>query len=124
MTHWKNTVFNIAFALNCLLAFLLLFSDKLVIPAWLQVGGRLHPIILHFPIVIIVLYVLWLLFARSNSHYAAIAEDLLLLSAITAVITALCGLLLSREQATIRMLYKHINGRVRLLLFYSCHGIG
>ncbi len=97
MTHWKNTVFNITFALNCLLAFLLLFSDKLVIPAWLQVGGRLHPLILHFPIVIIVLFVLWLLFARSNSHYAAIAEYLLLLSAITAVITALCGLLLSRE---------------------------
>ena len=98
MTHWKNTVFNIAFALNCLLAFLLLFSDKLVIPAWLQVGGRLHPLILHFPIVIIVLYVLWLLFARSNSHYVSIAQDLLLLSSITAVITALCGLLLSREQ--------------------------
>lgn len=97
MSRWKNLVFNLTFALNCLLAFLLLFSDKLVIPAWLQVGGRLHPLILHFPIVIIVLYVLWLLFARSNSHYAEIAQDLFLLSAFTAVLTALCGLLLSTE---------------------------
>src|SRR4051812_10792703 len=97
MIRSKNVVFNINFALNCLLAFLLLFSDQLVIPAWLQVGGRLHPLILHFPIVIIVLYVLWILFARQNSHYSEIAEDLLLLSSVTAVITALCGLLLSRE---------------------------
>lgn len=97
MIRWKNLVFNISFALNCLLAFLLLFSDKLIIPAWLQVGGRMHPLILHFPIVMIVLYILWLLFAAGNSHYNEVKTDLLLLSSITAVITALCGLLLSRE---------------------------
>ncbi|MDB5250274.1 MAG: hypothetical protein JWQ40_4668 [Segetibacter sp.] len=97
MIRWKNLTFNISFALNCLLAFLLLLSDKLVVPAWLQVGGRMHPLLLHFPIVIIVLYVMWLLFARSNSHYTEIAEKLLLLSSATAVVTALCGLLLSKE---------------------------
>ncbi|GEO08823.1 hypothetical protein SAE01_13190 [Segetibacter aerophilus] len=69
----------------------------MVIPAWLQVGGRMHPLLLHFPIALIVLYVLWILFAVSNSHYKQIASDLLLLSSITSVITALCGLLLSRE---------------------------
>jgi uncharacterized membrane protein len=97
MTRWKNPIFNVTFALNCLLAFLLLFSDKLVIPAWLQVGGRMHPLLLHFPIVMIVLYVLWLLFARQNSHYVEVAGNLLLLSSLTAVITSLCGLLLSKE---------------------------
>lgn len=97
MIRWKNKVFNITFALNCLLAFLLVFSNKLVVPAWLQVAGRMHPLILHFPIVIIVLYVLWLLIGKSNSHYTDICEDLLLLSAFTSVITALCGLLLSTE---------------------------
>lgn len=97
MVRWKNVVVNLIFALNCLLLFLLIFSDRLLIPAWLQVGGRMHPLLLHFPIVIVVLYVVWLLFARSNSYYADIAKDLLLLSAGTSVITALCGLLLSRE---------------------------
>jgi uncharacterized membrane protein len=97
MIRGKNVVFNISFALNCLLAFLLFFSDKLVIPAWLQVGGRMHPLLLHFPIVIVVLYALWLLFGRLNSHYAEVAEDLLLLSSVTAVLTALFGLLLSKE---------------------------
>ncbi|MGI8636727.1 MAG: DUF2231 domain-containing protein, partial [Segetibacter sp.] len=97
MIRWKNVVVNITFALNCLLLFFLMFSDKLVVPAWLQVGGRMHPLLLHFPIAIIVLYVLWILFAPGNSHYSQIAKDLLLLSAITSVVTALCGLLLSRE---------------------------
>jgi uncharacterized membrane protein len=97
MIRWKNTVFNISFALNCLLAFLLLFSDKLMVPPWLQVGGRMHPLLLHFPIVIMVLYLLWLLFAGANSHYKEVSQNLLLLSSITSVITALCGLLLSVE---------------------------
>lgn len=57
----------------------------------------MHPLLLHFPIVIIVLYVFWLIFGRQNSHYTEVAEDLLLLSSFSAVITALCGLLLSRE---------------------------
>lgn len=97
MIRWKNIVVNITFALNCLLLFFLIFSDKLVVPAWLQVGGRMHPLLLHFPIVMIVLYALWVLFAVGNDHYSQIAKDLLLLSATTSVITALCGLLLSRE---------------------------
>ncbi|HSU50989.1 MAG TPA: c-type cytochrome domain-containing protein, partial [Segetibacter sp.] len=97
MIRWKNIIVNITFALNCLLLFFLIFSDKLVIPAWLQVGGRMHPLLLHFPIVIIILYALWILFALGNSYYSQIAKDLLLLSAVTSVVTALCGLLLSRE---------------------------
>jgi uncharacterized membrane protein len=97
MTRWKTIFFNITFTLNCLLLFLLLLNDKIVVPAWLQVGGRMHPLLLHFPIAMIVLYVLWILFAVGNSHYKQIASDLLLLSSFTSVITALCGLLLSRE---------------------------
>ena len=97
MIRWKNLFFNIGFAFNCLLLFLLIFSEKLVVPAWLQVAGRMHPLLLHFPIVIIVLYVLWLLLAKSNSHYQEIGQDLLLLAAFSAALTALCGILLSKE---------------------------
>lgn len=97
MLRWKNYFYNITLAFNCLLAFLLLFDDKLVIPKWLQVAGRMHPLVLHFPIVLIVLYALWLLIARSNSEYKNVADILLLLAAFSAVLTALMGLLLSRE---------------------------
>src|SRR4051794_6931095 len=97
MIRWKNLLFNLSFALNCLLAFLSFFGNKLVVPTWLQVAGRMHPLLLHFPIVMIVLYVFWLLFARGNSHYHQVADDLLLLSSLAAVVTALCGVLLAAE---------------------------
>jgi len=98
----QNILFNITFALNCLLIFLLLFESRIVLPAWLQVAGRTHPMILHFPIVFIVTYVLYALFFEKKisppETAAPIGQWLLLLSAFTAAITALMGLFLSREE--------------------------
>jgi uncharacterized membrane protein len=94
-----------------LLIFLLVFESRIVLPAWLQVAGRMHPMILHFPIVLIVLYVLYVLFfqKKTSPSEAAlhIGEWLLLLSALTAAITALVGLFLSREEV---MTQKHCYG--------------
>jgi hypothetical protein len=36
--RWKNLLFNITLAINCLLCFLLLFESRLVVPSWLQVA--------------------------------------------------------------------------------------
>jgi uncharacterized membrane protein len=62
----------------------------------------MHPMILHFPIVLIVLYILYVLFFQkriSPTETAMhIGEWLLLLSAFTAGITALMGLFLSKEE--------------------------
>src|SRR5882762_7551403 len=95
-------LFNITFAVNCLLIFLLLFESRIVLPAWLQVAGRMHPMILHFPIVFVVLYVLYVLFFQKKiappETAMQISEWLLLLSAFTAAITALMGLFLSKEE--------------------------
>ncbi|MES1216554.1 MAG: FN3 associated domain-containing protein [Bacteroidota bacterium] len=102
MNKSKNILFNFSFAINCLLVFLLLFESRIVLPGWLQVAGRMHPMILHFPIVFIVLYVLYILFFRKRISPPEIAlqigEWLLLLSAFTAAVTALMGLFLSREE--------------------------
>jgi uncharacterized membrane protein len=98
----KNILFNITFAVNCLLVFLLLFETRIVLPSWLQVAGRMHPMILHFPIVFVVLYILYALFFQKKISPPETAiqmgEWLLLLSAFTAAITALMGLFLSREE--------------------------
>jgi uncharacterized membrane protein len=103
MQRWKNSLFNTAFALNCLLLFLVLFENKLSIPAWLQVAGRMHPLILHFPVVLISLYALTtLLFGfkkeSKDDSYKNTTDLLLLLAALSAVITAIAGLFLSREE--------------------------
>lgn len=101
MLRWKNVFFNFAFALNCLLLFLVLFEQQLNIPVWLQVAGRMHPLILHFPIVLLVLAAFWELLPRSQKEEASMRTgigDVLLLSAsFTAVLTSLFGLFLSRE---------------------------
>jgi uncharacterized membrane protein len=98
----KNIIYNISFAVNCLLVFLLLFERQIVLPSWIQVIGRMHPMILHFPIVFVVLYVLWvLLFQKRISPTETainIGEWLLLLAAFSSAITALMGLFLSREE--------------------------
>jgi uncharacterized membrane protein len=119
----KNILFNITFAVNCLLVFLLLFESKIVLPVWLQVAGRMHPMILHFPIVFIVLYVLWVLFFQKKISPLETAlnmgEWLLLLSAFTSAITALLGLFLSREEgydAEVLLWHKWSGAGVSLLM--------
>src|SRR6476661_6532939 len=101
MQRWKKIIFNFTFALNCLLLFLLIFENKLHVPAWLQVVGRMHTMFLHFPIVMLALCIFWELFSGYKKSYvgvkAEIGDELLLAAAITSVITALMGLFLSRE---------------------------
>jgi uncharacterized membrane protein len=87
--------------LNVLLLFFLLFDSRLVVPAWLQVVGRLHPMILHFPIVLILLYAFLQLLTparyKEDAWFSVTAEGLLLAAASTAAVTALMGILLSKE---------------------------
>ncbi|RYZ49301.1 MAG: hypothetical protein EOO14_20870, partial [Chitinophagaceae bacterium] len=102
MQRWKTILFNIAFSLNCLLLFLVLFEEHLQVPVWLQVVGRMHPLILHFPIVLLVLAVFWELLPRrqkaESTETANIGDSLLLAAALSSVLTSLIGLFLSREE--------------------------
>src|SRR5690606_6984455 len=91
----------------CLLLFLLVFENSLSIPVWLQVAGRLHPLILHFPVTIVILYAfVAIIFAfrqgsagsPQDDAYKNITHFLLLLAALSAVVTSLAGLFLSKEE--------------------------
>jgi len=86
-------------SLNLLLLFLAAFSAQLDLPAWLQWSGRLHPLLLHFPLA--------LLLVMALSQWLRPLQDRLTLSAFcflaaiasgTAVLSALSGLFLSRGQ--------------------------
>jgi hypothetical protein len=88
--------------LNSLLLFFVLFEPRIVLPGWLQVFGRMHPLALHFPIVLILIYAVVTLFFPSrlrNEHWYKDAIDALLLAAaFTASVTALMGFALSRNE--------------------------
>jgi uncharacterized membrane protein len=76
---------------------LLLAGSHLHIPAWLKVVGRMHPVFLHFPIVLFLIsfIVLWLPLEEGKEN-----EWLSLLrlsAALSGVITAIMGYLLSME---------------------------
>lgn len=83
-------------------AFLLVFNDKLVLPAWVQAVGRLHPLVLHFPIAILMLAMLLQLFrfrsdTTRNLFYQQFTDYLYLAGVLLAGITVVMGVFLSRE---------------------------
>jgi len=126
MQRWKTILFNVSLLLNCLLLFLLLFESRLSVPAWLQVTGRMHPLILHFPLVLIVLYALAVIILpphKTNDQiaYKNAVSFLLLIAAFTAVVTSLMGLFLSKEEGyDPQALRWHKWGGVAIALFTLC----
>ena len=101
MQRWKTILYNTSFTLNCLLVFLLVFEKGLIVPPWVQTIGRMHPLLLHFPIVLLLLCIFWEavsgLKKSITTEQADIGDSLLLLASITSVTSALMGLLLSKE---------------------------
>lgn len=111
------------FALVIFTLFLLLFADKIVVPVWLQPLGRMHPLLLHFPIVILLLAMGMEVFrfratnapdqadvaessgiapahrpGRDQGLYRSFLTNLLLIGTLFAGITVIMGLFLSKEE--------------------------
>jgi len=101
----KNIIYNITLGINCLLVFLVLFGKSLDIPTWLQVVGRMHPLLLHFPIVLLVIAAVFEFMnyvkrenPTSKLQSSEIGDFVLLSAAFTAAFSALMGLFLSQEE--------------------------
>ncbi|MFT4858692.1 MAG: putative CXXCH cytochrome family protein, partial [Algoriphagus sp.] len=94
---------RILFAGNILLLFFLLFESFIVLPVWFQSLGRIHPLILHFPIALLLLALLMEFFRFSPKYkgqefYQSFTKNLFLFAAFTSLLTALMGLFLSLEE--------------------------
>src|SRR5919112_1070415 len=76
------------------LLFLFVFQHRIYIPLWLQVVGRMHPMFLHFPIVLLLLsfFTAWIPVKEKNDDWLLLLG---LIAALSAVVTAIMGLLLS-----------------------------
>ena len=99
MKKGENILIHISIAFNALLAMLLLFENRISIPGWLQVGGRLHPLILHFPVALVVMVTLFALYKifKPKTNDSSFKTWLLMAGAIAAI-TALSGFFLSKEE--------------------------
>jgi uncharacterized membrane protein len=101
-TNYKGFAENLLFALNIFIIFFLLFGGSIVVPQWLQPIGRLHPLIIHFPIVLLIMAMLLEFFRfrdtfRAEKLYHDFTAWLWLSGAIFAAFTAIMGLFLSKE---------------------------
>lgn len=91
----KKIADNALIAGNIFILFLLVFYQQLHIPAWLQVAGRMHPLLLHFPIVLIILAVA-LDFMKFKDR--DLLNGLWLTGTLTAALSVIMGIILSREE--------------------------
>ncbi len=99
MQRIKSLLINVIFFVQGLLIFLLIVEDRVQIPAWLQVAGRLHPVLLHLPIGLLVLFMIFLLLQGEfkKRAFKKMGSIVLFLTSLTASFTALFGFLLSRQ---------------------------
>jgi uncharacterized membrane protein len=98
----KGLAENLLFTLNIFIIFFLLSGDYIVIPRWLQPAGRLHPLIIHFPIVVLIMAMVLEFFRfkerfRTEKLYHDFTTYLWLTGALFASVTAIMGLFLSKE---------------------------
>ena len=98
----KSLAEQALFASAIFILFLLFFESKIVVPTWVQPIGRMHPLFLHFPIVILLLAMAMELFRfnalyAANEFYRGFLSNLLLVGVLSAGITVIMGLFLSKE---------------------------
>lgn len=99
MERANRIMANATWATVVLLTFLLFVEHRIHVPVWLQAFGRMHPLLLHLPIGLLLITTL-LVFVRNQfagKGLETLIPFLLHLTAITASISALMGMFLSRE---------------------------
>lgn len=98
MELFKRIISYSVVALQVLIVILLVFENQLSIPPWLQSVGRIHPLMLHLPIGLLLITTL-IAFGQKwfSESYKELFSFLLYLSAFTASVSAFMGMLLSLE---------------------------
>jgi uncharacterized membrane protein len=88
---------NLIFFIQVLLLFLLFFEDRIELPAWLQVAGRMHPMVLHVPIGILILLFVFMMLRNSftKKQFRRVVLVSLAMASLSAAVTALFGFFLS-----------------------------
>lgn len=118
---WKSALDNLLLGWTVLIFFILWFEPRLELPIALQVAGRTHPLLLHFPIVLVLIAsVLGFLKPAVPASYQRLAWQL---SAHFLALTVLSGLLLKQQDYEGETANLHqwwaIGTYIAVLLIYS-----
>ena len=109
---------NALWVLNPFLVFIVLFKEKLTLHIGMAWMGKFHPLFLHFPIVLIICIGLYLVFVPAGKLAKVIEQQVLLTNAFIAVLVAITGLFLSKENTYAEnLLTQHQWGGVAIALF-------
>jgi uncharacterized membrane protein len=99
MKLFQRILSSLSFFIIVMLVFLLFFQNKVSLPPALQAVGRMHPLLLHLPIGLLVIsFILWI--GKKNIDAGSFQKIFILVlqvTAFTAALTALMGFFLSRE---------------------------
>src|SRR6478609_9414965 len=97
MERLFRIVSNTIFFLQVLLVFLLFLEDRVALPLILQVAGRLHPLILHLPIGMLILTAAIVLLGKQfdATQSEKVIHFTLLFASLSASLAALFGFFLS-----------------------------
>jgi len=124
MERISRIVINVIFCIQVLLIFLLFAEDKVLLPAWLQVAGRMHPLVLHLPIGILIFLVVIVFFQkRLDSSFATeIVHIGLIITSLSASLAALFGFFLSLQSdyGTAALMRHKVSG---ITLSFLCYAV-
>lgn len=99
MDRLNRIIADSVFAIQVLIAFVLIFESRIELPIFLQPFGRMHPLLLHLPIGLLLVTV-FLLYTRRYFEGPSLDGLILLLlhfTALTASLATIMGLFLSLE---------------------------
>ena len=99
MERLKKIIGDAVFVIQILIVFILIFESRIAAPPLVQAIGRMHPLLLHLPIGLLLVTVI-LLYTRKYFEGRSLDDLLGLLlysTALTASLTTLMGLILSLE---------------------------
>lgn len=94
---------SIVFGVAVFILFILMFEERLHVPSWLQPFGRMHPLILHLPIVLLLVSLALEFFGWNkprhaiSSPYQELTGHLLFGGVLTSGLAVIMGIFLARE---------------------------
>jgi len=99
MKIFQRILSDLSLLIVTMLLFLLLFQTKISLPPTVQAIGRMHPFLLHVPIVLLILVLVLWIFRKNveGNSFQKIFSPILHVSVFTSALTALMGFFLSKE---------------------------